>query len=433
MSASGRHCRSLRRTDSDTYQRIGDVAMPVTSQSRRRFLATSSLLSAGALAMAADDKPGGSKRDDSGASTSAATSKGSGRQIELAPPDKQPPKLELPEVVDRKVGWAIVGLGQLALEEVMPAFGECKHSQPVALVSGHADKAKRVAEAYGIDTKRIYNYENYDELARDERVQVIYIILPNSMHAEYTIRGLKAGKHVLCEKPMAVTTEECERMIAAADQANRKLMIAYRLQYEPFNMKVIEWCRDKKIGELKLIYASNGQDVAAPNIRLSRKLGGGPVGDVGVYCINAARYITGEEPVEVTAHAHSPDDPRFDEVPESVVFTLRFPSGVLAHCDCSFGTAENRQYRVLGNKGTIDLERAFGYFGQQLSWNDGDGPQDVQLKPVNHFAAEMDHFSQCVLNNRDSRTPGSEGLADMRVVEAIDRAASDGKLVKIKG
>ncbi|MFO1349545.1 MAG: Gfo/Idh/MocA family oxidoreductase [Gammaproteobacteria bacterium] len=206
------------------------------------------------------------------------------QRVPLAPPDKQPPDLAVPEP-KRKVGWAVVGLGQLALEEVMPAFREAKQSEPVALVSGHPDKARKVAEVYGIDPKSIYDYENYDRLADNDRVEVIYIILPNSMHAEYTMRGLKAGKHVLCEKPLSATVEESERMIAAAKQANKKLMTAYRLHYEPFNQKVMELCRQKAIGELKLFSASNVQDVQAPNIRLSRELGGGPVGDVGVMCL----------------------------------------------------------------------------------------------------------------------------------------------------
>ena len=174
---------------------------------------------------------------------------------------------------------------------------------------------------------------------------MIYIILPNSMHAEYTLRGFKAGKHVLCEKPLSVTVEESERMIAAGKAAGKKLMTAYRLHYEPHNLKVMELCRQRPSARSNHP-ASNCQDTKAPNIRLSKDLGGGPVGDVGVYCINAARYVTNEEPVEVTAHAHQPkDEPRFREVPESVSFTLRYPSGVIAQCECSFGSARSERYR----------------------------------------------------------------------------------------
>jgi predicted dehydrogenase len=340
----------------------------------------------------------------------------------------------VPEAVARKAGWAVVGLGQLALEEVMPAFRECQLSRPVALVSGHPEKARKVADAYGLEPQNIYGYDNFDRLADNPAVDVVYIILPNSMHADYTTRALKAGKHVLCEKPMAVTVSECEQMIAAAQQANRKLMIAYRLHYEPFNRKVMELCTEKALGSVKIFSSSNCQNVTAPNIRLSATLGGGPVGDIGIYSINAARYCTGEEPVEVTAVAHQPkDDPRFREVPESVAFTLRFPSGVLAQCDCSFGTAPSRRYSVHCDEGFIDMDPAFDYRGLRLSVTQGEERAELLIGQVNHFAAEMDHFSDCVLNGKDPRTPGEEGLADMRVIAAIEEAARTGRAVRVAG
>jgi len=351
----------------------------------------------------------------------------------LAPPDQQPPHVKVPERPARRVGWAVVGLGQLALEEVMPAFGQCRLARPVALVSGHPDKAKKVAGAYDINPDNIYDYHSYDKLAHNDAVDVIYIILPNSMHAEYTIRGLKAGKHVVCEKPMATSVKEGEEMIAAAEKAQRQLMIAYRLRYEPFNMTAIETCRNRDLGRLKLLTASNGQNVVAPNIRLSKALGGGPLSDVGIYCLNAFRYLTGEEPIEVTGMAHQPpDDPRFREVPESVAFTLRFPSGAIACGDCSFGISESRRFRVEGTSGALDLEGAFGYRGQKLTLRKETEHSEVQLKPVNHFAAEMDNFSECVLSGKGTRTPGQEGLADLRVMAAIEEAIESGRSVKLK-
>jgi predicted dehydrogenase len=382
-----------------------------THSTRRDFLATTTAIGSGLLA---------------GLSASAT-------EVPLAPPDAQPPQLEIPKSEGEKIGWAIVGLGTLALGEVMPAFGECQRSKPVALVSGHPDKAKQVADFYHIDPDNIYNYENYDKLAENPEVQVIYIILPNSMHAEYTIRGLKAGKHVLCEKPLATSVNECEQMIAAAREAGKKLMTAYRLRYEPFNQRVIELCKKQELGKLKLITASNCQNVTPPNIRLSSKLGGGPVGDVGVYCINAARYITGQEPTEVTAREHQPsDDPRFREVPESVSFTLQFDSGVIAQCECSFGTADNRFYRIVCEKGVIELDNAFGYQGQELCIRRPDRSADQRITPVNHFAAEMDHFSECVVKGTDPLTSGEDGLADMRVVEAIGKASATGDRIRIE-
>lgn len=355
-------------------------------------------------------------------------------RVPLAPPGRQPENLKIPKKAEKTVGWAIVGLGQLALGEIMPAFEDCHLSRPVALVSGHRDKAEQVAKVYDIESKNIYDYDNYDELQNNSDVEVIYIVLPNSMHAEYTIRGVKAGKHVLCEKPMSANVDEAEKMIAAAKEAKQKLMIAYRLRYEPFNKKAIELCRKKEFGEIQSISASNCQSVNAPNIRLSSKLAGGPLGDVGVYCLNACRYLTGEEPVEVTAMSHRPkDDPRFREVPATVVWTMRFPSGVIANCDCSFNAGESRRFRVHGTKGFLELDPAYSYRGLQLRTMRGSEEANVHLAQVNHFAAEMDHLSECVLKDKEPRTPGEEGLADMRVIAAIEDAAESGKSVKVRG
>ncbi len=400
------------------------------TSNRRDFNKAAMLLGLGALAAT----PSGAAAQPAPAGNMAPP--GGDAQVPLAPPDRQPPKLKLPELVGRKAGWAIVGLGQLALEEVMPAFGQCRLSRPTALVSGHPDKALRVAEAYGIEAANIYDYSSYDRLADNPAVDIVYIILPNSMHAEYTIRALKAGKHVLCEKPMAVSVAEAEQMIAAAREAQRKLMIAYRLQYEPLNMKVIQLCAERAYGPIKTFSSSNCQTVGAPNIRLSAKLGGGPLGDVGIYAINAARYCTGEEPVEVTAIAHQPDDnPRFREVPESVAFTLRFPSGVLAHCDCSFNAEVSRRYRVHCEKGFIEMDPAFSYNGLNLVVKEGGQAgrrTELQIEQVNHFSAEMDHLSACILNGGEPRTPGEEGLADMRVIAAIEEALRSGGAARVK-
>lgn len=368
-----------------------------------------------------------------------ATAETSDREaVPLAPPDRQPEGLVVEEAPARKLGWAIVGLGELALGEIMPAFASCRLSKPVALVSGHPDKAAKVAKAHGIDADALYNYDNFDTIASDKRIDVVYIVLPNSMHAEFTIRALKAGKHVLCEKPMAVSVEEGESMRDAATGARLKLSIAYRLHYEPLNRQVMQWCKDRKFGKIKSITSSNCQSVRAPNIRLSAKLGGGPVGDVGIYSINAARYITGEEPVEVMATAFQPDgDPRFREVPESVAFMLRYPSGIIANCDCSFGTPESRRYRVLCERGYLEMDPAFSYRGlrlrkkEELGKKESSALEEVNLRQVDHFAAEMDAFSKAVLEEGEVITPASMGIADMRIIAAIHESVKTGAAVKI--
>jgi predicted dehydrogenase len=350
----------------------------------------------------------------------------------LAPPDKEPPDLAIPKSASKKVGFALVGLGDLALTQVLPAFALSQNAAPVALVSGHREKAEKVAAHYQISPKNIYNYENYDSIRDNPDVQVIYVILPNSLHAEYTIRGFQAGKHVLCEKPMAVTEQECQQMIDAGKKANRKLMIGYRLRYEPYNQTMIEMARKQAYGQLKVISAQNMQNVKAPNIRLSKALGGGPLSDVGIYCLNAARYITGEEPIEVSAMQWAdPKDERFREVPETIVFTLRFPSGILAHCSGSFSTGRSEGYRVTTSQGYFELNPSFSYSGQRLRIKANNAETELILNPQNHFAKELDHFADCVNGNTEPWTPGKEGLADIRIMTRIQQAADEGRTIKI--
>ena len=350
----------------------------------------------------------------------------------LAPPDKQPDGLKLPSA-KKKVGYAIMGLGTLALEQILPAFKLCEHSRPVALVSGHPDKAKKIAAAHGISEKSIYSYDTYDQIKDNADVDIIYNVLPNHLHAEYTVRGFKAAKHVLCEKPMAPTAKECEAMIAAGKEAGKKLMIAYRLHYEPYNLKAIELLRSGSFGKIKFIEAQNSQNTYAPNIRLSNETAGGPLGDVGIYCLNAARYLTGEEPTEVSGTLHQPaNSDRFHDVAESVLFTLKFPSGAMATCACGFGTGRTDRFRVSCDKGYVQLDPAFGYEGQTLTTSLDSTESKIQVPRANHFTAEMDHFSRSILDDQPlNRSTGEEGLQDIRIIETIKRAIREGKTLKV--
>ena len=378
--------------------------------------------------------------------TAGLTAAALGAAEPLAPPDKQPPHLELPPPPKKRVGYAIVGLGDLALKQILPAFPLCEDSAPVALVSGHRDKAMKVAAHYGIDPKNIYDYQNYESMRDNPAVDAVYVVLPNSMHREYTERAFAAGRHVLCEKPMAPTSADCQAMIDAGKRAGRKLMIAYRLHYEPYNKLAIAIARRKELGDLRVFTAENLQSTTAPNIRLSKALAGGPLGDVGVYCVNAARYMTGEEPTDAFGVAvHDPNDDRFREVPSRVLFTLRFPSGVLAQCACGFDSTRSSYFKLTGTKASLRLDPAYPYYGQRLfveqeasdpatkaaGVESPRGERQVAVKPRDHFQAEMDHFSQCVLNDTEPATTGAEGLADQRVMDAINRSIESGAWVKV--
>ncbi len=337
----------------------------------------------------------------------------------------------------KKIGYCIVGLGRISMNQFMPGVKISKDSKIVALVSGHLDKAERIADEYDVPHNAIYNYQNYDSIHDNPAIDAVYIALPNGMHAEYTIRAAKAGKHVLCEKPMANSIKECEQMIAACKQADRKLMIAYRCQYEPTNLKAIELLRQGYAGKLQIMSSANGFNIHAGEWRLNKKMaGGGPLVDVGIYSIQAMRYLTGEEPAFVDASWSVIDhDGRFHEVEENVVWTFRFPSGVLAHCSTSYGTNYTGGWaRAVGSEGMLELNPAFGYQGLQLTGkSQGKPPIEVAFNNPSprQFATEADYFSDCILQNKEPKTGGEEGLRDERIITAIYKSCADGKPVKL--
>ncbi|HVY08120.1 MAG TPA: Gfo/Idh/MocA family oxidoreductase [Burkholderiales bacterium] len=363
-------------------------------------------------------------------------------RIEMPPiqaPTEKPEKAVTPkEPPPKRVGYAVVGLGRLAIGEVLPAIAKSKRSRVVALVSGDADKAGKVARQYAVRPDSIYDYGNYGQLADNPEVDAVYIALPNGMHAEFTIRAARAGKHVLCEKPMAISVRQCETMIAACEAAKKKLMIAYRSQYEPMDRAIVKMIRDKKLGELREFVSVNSQNVGDPGQwRLKHELsGGGPLADLGIYSINAARFLSGEEPFEVTGSAYRrTSDPRFQEVEESAHFILRFPSGLTATCATSFATHRSQFFRVHGSEAWAEMNPAFSYHGLEMRIGRVENGEEIlqvpRIDPVDQFVAEIDHMSWCIRNDVKPHTPGEEGLQDMRIIEAIYESARSGSVVKI--
>lgn len=342
------------------------------------------------------------------------------------------------EAQPQRTGYAVVGLGHLSIDQILPAFGKSKYSRVTALVSGDRAKAEKVAAQYGVKSTSIYDYTSYEQLAQNPDVQAIYIVLPNSMHREYTERGARLGKHILCEKPMATSARDCDRMIAACKQSNVKLMIAYRQQYEPMNREIVKMRQAGKLGALKSFVASNSQDQGDPN-QWRQKLalaGGGCLPDVGVYCLSAARFLSGEEPSEVTAFTVQPkNDPRFREVEETCIFLLRFPSGFVAACNSGYSAHRTQFLRLEGDRQWAELSPAFAYHGLKLRTNRVEEGHNTLVEPSieekDQFALEMDHFSLCVQQNLQPHTPGEEGLQDQRILEAIYESARTGKSIRI--
>ncbi len=343
-----------------------------------------------------------------------------------------------PDPIGKRLGIAVVGIGHLTLEQIMPGFGQSKHARVTALVSGDREKARTIGAQYGVPETHLYDYANFDRLRDNPDVDAVYIVLPNDMHMEYTIRGAQASKHVLCEKPMATSSADAARMVEACRAANRKLMIAYRLQYDPYHRALIEMARKGEHGPVRLITAVNAQNQGNPRQwrQVLSQAGGGSLPDVGLYCLSAARYITGEEPVEITAQLTQPkDDPRFREVEDTCAFTLRFPSGIIAQCSTSYSAYESRHLRMMAADGYADLDPAFAYEGLTMRIGRKAGQahavEERRFGEHNQFAREMDHFAECIRADRQPHTPGEEGLQDQKLMEAIYQAARGGSAVKL--
>ena len=326
----------------------------------------------------------------------------------------------------KKIGYAVIGLGLIA-DHFMRGVLDTTNSRITGLVSGHRDKADRIAAQYGVPANSIYSYENFDQIAHNPAVDAVYVALPNSMHAEYTIRAAKAGKHVLCEKPMCTNVAEAGAMIAACKAANVKLMIAYRCHYEPTNLRAVKLIRDGALGQVQAIESTFGFNIAPGQWRLSKNLaGGGPLFDVGIYSLNACRYLTGEEPEHIAAFASTIDhDGRFNEVEENVSWTMRFPSGIVAACNTTYGAPMEGYYRVHGSKGWLQVDEAFSYEGLHLRANFSGTQLDEPnpAKDPSHFMAEAAHFSANILDGTEPRTPGEEGLRDIRYITEIYHSA----------
>jgi predicted dehydrogenase len=330
-----------------------------------------------------------------------------------------------------RVRYAVVGLGHIAQVAVLPAFTNArKNSELVALVSDDPVKRQELGEQYSVE--HTYSYEDYDRLLQSGLVDAVYIALPNHMHCEYTVRAAEAGIHVLCEKPMAVTEDECWKMITAAEQSNIKLMIAYRLHFEKSNLKAIELVQSGVLGVPRFFSSVFTNQIREGDIRLQRETGGGTVLDIGIYCINAARYLFRSEPVEVTAVSVSGPDPRFREVDEMTSAVLRFPDNRLATFTSSFGTSDVSSYRVVGTKGDLRVEPAYEYVQRLTHYVTVDGSvKQHTFRTRDQFAPELIYFSRCIQTGERPEPCGHEGLADVRVIQAIYQSAKEKRPIAI--
>lgn len=328
-----------------------------------------------------------------------------------------------------KLGIALVGLGNYSEEELAPALQQTEHCYLAGVVTGNEKKAEEWKEKYKIPEANVFTYERFDAIKNNPDIDIVYVVLPNAQHAEYTIRAARAGKHVICEKPMAVSVSECEEMIRACREAGVLLSIGYRLHFEPHNREMMELHRNGRIGTIRRVTAGHGMDIEPGVWRLNRSLaGGGPLMDVGIYCVQAAIYTVGEEPIAVRAREGEKTDlSRFGEVEQSITWTMEFPGGALAECETSYAGVSN-YLKAEGDGGWMQLEPAFKYEGIKGRTD----KEEVGLPQVNQQARQMDDFALCIKQGKPTPVPGEMGLRDVRILMAIYEAARTGQRVAIK-
>lgn len=328
---------------------------------------------------------------------------------------------------NNKLGLALVGLGSYSKDQLAPALKETEHCYLAGIVTGNAEKAEKWKKKYELPDKNIYNYENFDAIRDNDEIDIIYIVLPNSMHAEYVIRAARAGKHVICEKPMAVTVEDCDRMIEACKQAGVMLSIGYRLHFEPFNKEMMRIGREKPFGEIKKLEAENGMS-DVQGWRVDKALaGGGPLMDLGIYCVQGCRYTTGLEPIAVRAQeGPKPDKEKFATVEESLSWQLEFPGGIIAECKTSYSQDMNL-LRAECKDGWAELAPAYEYGGLKGKTSEG----KMKFPEINQQAKQMDDFALAVKEGRATPVPGEMGKQDVKILLAIYKAMESGERVEI--
>ena len=331
----------------------------------------------------------------------------------------------------KRIRYAVIGLGYISQIAMLPAFRHAKsNSELAALVSGDQEKLKVLGKRYGV--QRLCTYDQVDELFGSGDIDAVYIGLPNSLHKEYTIRAANAGLHVLCDKPMAVTPQDCEEMIAACKAKRVKLMIAYRLHFERANLEAADTARSGKLGDLRYFTSQFSQQVHEGNIRLDKSLGGGPLYDIGIYCLNAARALFAAEPIEVLATEVALRDARFREVPETVSVVMKFPKDRVGAFTCSFNASDRSTYDLVGTKGSITVEPAYEFAeGLAYTLRIGGRTRYRRFEKSDQFAPELVYFSNCILRNQEPEPSGEEGLADVRVIHAALQSLDTGRWVEL--
>jgi predicted dehydrogenase len=331
-----------------------------------------------------------------------------------------------------RLRFAVVGQGYFAQAAVLPAFKHARSCELVALFSDDQAKREKLRRRYQVAFA--LPYEEFDDFLRSGEVQAVYLAVPNHLHRDYTLRAARAGVHVLCEKPMAVTVEECEQMIETCAENRVKLMIAYRLHLEKANLAAIEVIRRGRLGDPRYFTSAFSFQLDEDNVRsIPTSKGGGPLYDIGTYCINASRYLLQAEPTQVVAlTGHRPDQPGLERIEEQAAAVLRFPDDRLASFTVSFGAADVARYSVAGTKATLTLDPAYSHSSPiEMILETERGKQRKKFPLSDQVAAELSYFAECVRTGRDPEPDGWEGLHDVAIIRAILESARTGRAVDL--
>ncbi|MDR4493516.1 MAG: Gfo/Idh/MocA family protein [Nitrospirales bacterium] len=342
-------------------------------------------------------------------------------------------RLPKSQSASRKIRYAVVGLGYIAQVAVLPAFAHAKkNSELAALISDDPKKLRQLGKQY--DVNHLSSYDQYEECLKRAEIDAVYIALPNHLHCEYTVRAAKAGVHVLCEKPMALSSSECETMIRTTDHCSVKLMVAYRLHYEEANLRAMQMVQSGKIGEPRYFQSAFSLPVKnKENIRLQEETGGGTLWDIGIYCLNAVRNLFQAEPIKVYAVTSGKGKDRFQEVEEMTAAVLQFPDERLASFLCSFGAADVSEFRIVGTKGQIRLTSAYEYVEPITHHVTTNGKEKkTTFSTRDQFAPQLLKFSDCILHDSVPEPAGDEGLHDVRIIESLYRSARIGQPITLK-
>lgn len=330
----------------------------------------------------------------------------------------------------QQLGVALVGLGEYSSSQLGPALKATQHCYLAGVVSGDEQKRKQWQAEYNLKDSNLYSYDNFDAIKDNPDIDIVYIVLPNALHAEYAIRAARAGKHVICEKPMAITVQQCQQMIDACKKYGVKLSIGYRLHFDPFNQEMMRLGQHHEMGKVRKVLAYDSMDIGSPGQwRLNAALaGGGPLMNNGVYCVQAVQYILGELPIAVQASFLPVTDPqKFKEVEEGIRWEMEFAGGAIAYCESSYSKNDNL-LRAEAEYGWFELEPAYEYEGLQGRTSES----TMDFTAVNQQAVQMDDFATCIKNDEESRVPGEMGLRDVQIMTAIYESAKSGKRLSLQ-